>query len=175
MTTQLKKLVLAAVLLAVAFVLPFLTGQIPKIGSMLSPMHIPVLICGFVCGRPYGMGIGFIAPLLRSLTLGMPPMAAALAMAPELAVYGLMTGLLYRYLPKKIPYLYVALVGSMLAGRIVWELVQYMLAGIRHTSFTFEAFLAGAFVEAVPGIICHIVLVPVVVLALKKAKLMPNE
>lgn len=175
MTTQLKKLVLAAVLLAVAFVLPFLTGQIPKIGSMLSPMHIPVLICGFVCGWPYGMGIGFIAPLLRSLTLGMPPMAAALAMAPELAVYGLMTGLLYRYLPKKIPYLYVALVGSMLAGRIVWGLVQYMLAGIRHTSFTFEAFLAGAFVEAVPGIICHIVLVPVVVLALKKAKLMPNE
>ena len=101
-----KKLVLnvslSGMFLALAYVLPFLTGQIPEIGSMLCPMHIPVLLCGFVCGAPYGLVVGFIAPMLRSLTLGMPPLfSTATAMAFELAVYGLVAGLLYKALPKR--------------------------------------------------------------------------
>ena len=68
-----KKMILAALFLALCYLLPFLTGQIPEIGSMLLPMHLPVLLCGFVCGWPYGLGVGFAAPLLRSVTLGMPP------------------------------------------------------------------------------------------------------
>ncbi len=97
-----KKLVLAALFLALAYLLPFLTGRIPEIGSMLLPMHLPVLICGFVCGWPYGLAVGFVAPLLRSFTLGMPPFfPTAVAMAFELAAYGAITGICYKKLPKE--------------------------------------------------------------------------
>ena len=175
MHNQIKRLVLSAVLLALGLVLPFLTGQIPEIGSMLSPLHIPVLICGFVCGWHYGMEVGIILPIMRSLIFTMPPMMAAIPMAFEMAIYGLLTGLMYRFLPKKMPYLYVSLVVSMLAGRVVWGAARYVIAGLNNTSFTFSAFLAGAFTEAIPGIICHLILVPLVVVALRKANLMPNE
>lgn len=77
-------------------VLPFFTAQIPSIGSMLLPMHIPVLICGFVCGGPYGLLVGAIVPLLRSVMFGMPPMLVAIPMAFELAAYGFMTGFLIK-------------------------------------------------------------------------------
>ena len=92
---------LSAMFLALAFVMPFLTGQVPQIGSMLCPMHIPVILCGFICGAPWGLAVGAAAPLLRSLILGMPPFfPTAVSMVFELAVYGFMSGLLYRVLPK---------------------------------------------------------------------------
>ena len=90
-----KKLVYSALFLALALVLPFLTGQIQTFGQMLAPMHLPVLLCGFVCGPVWGLAVGAVAPLLRSLLFGMPPMfPTAVAMAFELAAYGLFTGLL---------------------------------------------------------------------------------
>lgn len=171
-----KKLVYSAICLALALVLPFLTGQIPQIGNLLSPMHIPVLLCGFLCGWPWGLVVGFIAPLLRSVAFGMPPLfPTATAMAFELAAYGALTGLLYAKLPKKPVYVYVALILSMLAGRAVWGLVTFALMGFSTTAFPFSAFVAGAFTNAIPGIILHIVLIPVIVLALRKAKLTLNE
>ena len=97
-----KKLVYSALCLALCMVLPFLTGQIPEIGSALSPMHIPVLLCGFICGGPWGMVVGLTAPLLRFALFGMPPLfPTGLAMAFELAAYGLFSGLLYKWLPKR--------------------------------------------------------------------------
>ena len=99
---QVRKLTYAALYLAIAMVLPFVTGQIPEIGSMLCPMHLPVLLCGFMCGAPWGLAVGFISPLLRSVVFGMPPMyPTAVAMAFEMAVYGGLAGLLYRLLPRK--------------------------------------------------------------------------
>ena len=176
MNKKTLKLVYAAVCLALALVLPFLTGQIPQFGQMLSPMHIPVFLCGFLCGWPWGLAVGAIAPILRSLLFGMPPMfPAAAAMAFELATYGAVSGILYKLLPKKNAYLYVTLVIAMLCGRAVWGVARLVFAGIQGTQFTFAAFLAGAFTSAWPGIILHIVLVPVIVMALKKAKLVPND
>ena len=97
---QIRRMVFAALCLALALVLPFLTGQIPQVGSALCPMHIPVLLCGFLCGWPWGLAVGFIAPLLRSVIFGMPPMVpAAVAMAFELATYGAVAGFLYRKFP----------------------------------------------------------------------------
>ena len=91
-SVQIRKLTYSALYLAIALVLPFLTGQIPEIGSMLCPMHIPALLCGFVCGWPWGLAVGFVSPLLRSLLFGMPTAYTAVAMAFELAAYGAVSG-----------------------------------------------------------------------------------
>ena len=140
---RLLRLILAAFFLALAFVLPFLTGQIPEIGSMLSPMHIPVLLCGFICGWPWGLVIGFIAPMLRSLTLGMPPLfPTAVCMAFELAAYGAISGLMHKILPRKKPYIYCSLLTAMIVGRLVWGAAMYVFMGIKGGGFTFAAFLA---------------------------------
>jgi thiamine transporter ThiT len=141
---KVRRLTYAAICLALALVLPFLTGQIPQIGAMLSPMHIPVLLCGFMCGWPWGLAVGFIAPLLRSVLFGMPALfPAAVAMAFELAVYGGMSGLLYRLLPRKPWAVYAALIIAMIAGRVVWGAVRLVLAGLSGTSFTWALFIAG--------------------------------
>lgn len=123
-----RTLTLAAMCLALAIVLPFLTMQIPQIGQALSPMHIPALLCGFICGPFWGVAVGFVAPLLRHLMFGMPPLMTAIAMAFELAAYGFFAGLFYKILPKKIPYIYVSLVGAMIVGRIVWGIVKFFIS-----------------------------------------------
>lgn len=173
---QIRKLTYAALFLALALVLPFLTGQIPQIGSALSPMHIPVLLCGFLVGWPWGLAVGFIAPLLRSVIFGMPVMVpGAVAMAFELAVYGLVSGILYHLLPKKKWSIYVTLIVAMLAGRVVWGIARLIIAGLSGNSFTWALFLAGAFTNAVPGIILHIILIPVIVMVLERAGLSLNK
>lgn len=164
-----KNLVLGAVFMAIALLLPFLTLQIPAIGSMLLPMHIPVLLCGYFCGWQYGLTVGAVAPLLRSALLGMPPMfPIAVAMAFELAVYGLMTGLLYKRFPKKIGYVYAVLLISMVAGRVVWGAVSYVFYGFGDTAFSWEMFMGGAFLKALPGIALQLILIPILVMALEK-------
>ena len=169
-----RKLVLAAVCVALGLVLPLLTGQIPEIGSKLCPMHIPILLCGFLCGWQYGLVAGFITPLLRSVIFSMPPMIpTALAMAFELAAYGCFAGLLNRLFPRKPAYVYVSLVLAMLLGRIVWGLASWAIYALfTEKTFTLDMFFAGAFVNAVPGIILHIVLIPPIVLALRRAGIM---
>jgi len=174
--SNLIRLIFSALFLAIALVLPFLTGQIPQIGSMLSPMHIPVLLCGFLCGWPWGLAVGFIAPLFRSLLFGMPPMIpGAVAMAFELAVYGGVSGYLRRKLPRTKPAIYAVLIISMIAGRLVWGAARVILAGLSGSSFTWAAFLAGAVTNAVPGIILHLALIPILVMALERAGLSLNK
>ncbi len=173
---NLVNLALSAMFLAFAFVMPFLTGQIQQIGNMLCPMHIPVILCGFICGGPWGLLVGFIAPLLRSLILGMPPMyPVAFAMAIELAVYGLMSGILYRIFPKKNGYIYCSLIISMLVGRLAWGAVQFICMGFDASKFGFAAFWAGAVTNAVPGIILQILLIPVVIMILEKTKIIGKK
>lgn len=173
---QTKKLVVSAFFMALGIVLPFLTGQIQQIGNMLLPMHIPVLLCGFICGWQYGLAVGFVLPLLRSILFGMPPiMPTAAAMAVELAVYGLVTGLLYRKLPKKTPYLYVSLLCAMAAGRIAWGLVGIPLYGMAGKGFSAQIFLSGAFLNAIPGIVLQIMLIPVIMMALTRAGVLQDE
>ena len=166
-----RQLVLAALFLALAFVLPLLTGQLQQVGSMLCPMHFPVLLCGFVLGGPWGLAVGFVAPLLRSVLFGMPPMfPIAISMAFELAAYGVVSGLVWRKVKHTLPMMYAALVTAMVAGRLVWGAVRFVLAGLTGSSFPFSAFLSGALLTAVPGIIAQLVLIPLILVALQKAK-----
>lgn len=167
---DIKKLTLSAMFLALAFVIPFLTGQIPQIGSMLCPMHIPVLLCGFFCGAPWGLAVGFIAPILRSFVLGMPPMfPTAICMAFELAAYGFIAGILHNKLPKKKAYVYVSLLGAMVIGRLVWGMAMLVCMGFDVSKFGLAAFVSGAITTAIPGILLQFVLIPVLVIALEKA------
>lgn len=156
---------LSALFIGIAYVLPFLTGQIPQIGSMLCPMHIPVLLCGFICGWKYGIIVGLVSPLLRSLTLSMPPLfPSALCMSLELAVYGFISGLVYNLLPKKTIYIYVSLIIAMLCGRIVWGIGMFSFLGFNIQKFGLASFWTAAFVNAIPGIIIQIVFIPLIIL-----------
>ena len=172
---RIRRLTYAALYLAIAMVLPFVTGQIPEIGSALCPMHIPALLCGFMCGWPWGMAVGFIAPLLRSVVFGMPALfPGAVAMAFELAVYGGLAGFLRRRLPRKKGVAYAVLLISMIAGRVMWGAVRVVLAGLSGSSFTWALFLAGAITNAIPGIILQLVLIPLLVVAMERAGLSLN-
>ena len=145
-SVQIRKLTYSALYLAIALVLPFLTGQIPEIGSMLCPMHIPALLCGFVCGWPWF----------------------------ELAAYGAVSGILYRIFPRRNWSVYVTLIAAMIVGRLVWDGVQFVMAGLQHTVFDRSLFLAGAVTNALPGILVQIILIPILVITMEKAKLTLN-
>lgn len=170
-----KKLTISSMLFALGLVLPFLTGQIPQIGSMLLPMHIPVFLCGLICGGKYGGLVGLLVPVVRSALFGMPPMyPTAAAMAFELATYGAVAGFVYfrkGYFCMKS--LYKAMLIAMVAGRVVWAAAMTVLMGINGGAFTMEMFLAGALLNAIPGIAVQLVLIPALMLALGKTKLIP--
>lgn len=172
-----QKIVFSAFFLALALALPFLTGQIPQIGNMLSPMHFPVLLCGFICGWPYGLAVGFIAPLLRFMVFGMPPIfPTGISMAFELAVYGAVSGFIFSKAKQHgIATIYTALISAMVAGRVVWGAVRFILAQLFGMNFSFSMFLSGAFITALPGIICQLVLIPLIVVAIERGNLLPQS
>ena len=131
-----RNVVLAALFLALAFVLPMVTGHLPQVGNMLCPMHFPILLCGFVLGGPWGLAVGFAAPLLRSVLFGMPPMfPIAISMAFELAAYGAVSGWLYRRVKHTLPMTYATLAAAMVAGRLVWGAVRFVLIKCCSTIF----------------------------------------
>lgn len=164
-----KKMVLAAFFIALGLVLPFLTGQLKQVGSMLLPMHLPILLCGFVCGPAYGLIAGFITPLLRSVLFSMPPIYQAIAMAFELAVYGLVVGFMNRLLAKRgLGGIYASLLTAMVLGRVVWGIVRYVQTMGSGDAFTASMFLSGAVLTAIPGILLQLVLIPIIVSYLKK-------
>lgn len=170
------KLVLSAMFLALGIVLPQIVKAIPiqNVGSVLLPMHIPVLLCGFVCGCQYGFIVGALTPILCSTFFSMPPLfPTAVSMAFELATYGFVAGILYVLLNKsvrnKLLSIYITLIASMIAGRIVMGIVNTIL--LAKGKYGFDAFIAGAFVTALPGIIIQLIVIPVILVAFRKAKL----
>lgn len=168
-------LVLAAMFMALGLILPFFTGQIPQIGNMMLPMHLPVLLCGLVCGWQYGGAVGFILPLFRFMLFGMPPiMPTGIAMAFELATYGAVVGFLYaRSRWQCVIALYRCLIIAMVAGRVVWATARVVLMGVAKEPFTWELFLSGALITAVPGIILQLVAIPAIMVAMDRTGLVP--
>lgn len=174
----LYSLLVTAILLAVGIVLPFLTGNVQVLGQAISPLHIPVLICGLTCGWYWGMGLGIVLPLLRSVLFGMPPLVpVAIPMAFEMAAYGALCGLLYPMLCKKMSKtcwaMLIAMVIAMLAGRLVGGAAKAVVMGIQGNAYTFPAFVTAYFVNTAVGAVIHLIVVPLVVTALEKARLSP--
>lgn len=160
-----RNMVLSAMFLALSFVLPFFTGQIQQIGSMLLPMHIPIILCSLFCSKQYGFLVGLIAPVMRSLIFHMPPMyPTAIAMSVKLAVMGFLVGFIYERMKKRnITSLYISLISSILISRIFWAVAMCILLGTGEDGFTISMFFTMAFVKAFPGIILQLVLVPAII------------
>jgi len=169
--TKTKRLIFAGLCVALGVVLPVAFHSIANAGSILLPMHIPVLLCGLVCGWPFGLACGALTPLLSSLFTGMPPAAMLPSMIAELAVYGLVSGLLMQKIKtgKLLLDLYLSLIAAMLAGRLVFGLLNALI--FRAGSFSLPLWLTASFVTALPGIIIQLIVLPVLVLALQKTKL----
>jgi len=172
---KLKKVVLSAMFLSIGLVLPFFTGQIKQVGNMLLPMHIPVFLCGLICGWQYGLLVGIVMPIVRSFAFGMPHMYPnAIAMAFELAGYGFFSGFLYSHSKYKcIKALYKCILAAMVGGRLIWGVAEVILLGLGGSVFTFGMFMSGAILKSVPGIILQLVIIPVIMVSLKKAKMVP--
>lgn len=162
---------------AVGFLLPFVTGNIPTVGRYLCPMHIPVFLCGLICGKKYGLAVGFLTPMLRSLIIHMPSLYPnALGMAFELAAYGFFVGLIYEHFKKKnVGAVYGALIPSMLLGRLVWGVARTVMLGLsgpETASFSFSYFITSGFLEALPGLLLQLILIPAIMAGLRRAKLL---
>ena len=162
---SLNKLILSALFMALGIVLPFFTAQLKTLGSALLPMHFPVMICGFICGPQYGVTVGFILPLLRGALFGMPPLYPnAVWQAFELGTYGFAAGFMYMRLGQgKLWKIYVSMIAAMISGRVVWGIVKAIILGFAGQSFTVQMFIAGGILNAIPGIVLQLVLIPPVV------------
>ncbi len=166
--SPIKKMIVTAFFIALGVLLPLAFHSIPNAGSVFLPIHIPILFCGIVCSFPYGLACGVITPLLSSLLTGMPSVAYLPRMLCELAVYGLITSLLMRYIRMKNLYakVYIVLIGAMLAGRVMYGIASalYFAGG----EYSMQIWITAAFVTALPGIIIQIVLIPALTFALQK-------
>ena len=170
-----KNLVTAAMCVALGIILPMAFHTIQNAGSIFLPMHIPVLICGLACGWQYGLLCGVLTPRLSSLLTGMPPAAILPAMLCELAVYGLLTGICMHFIHtgKQITNIYLSLLLAMLGGRVISGILKAFIFNVGQ--YSLEIFMTSSFLTCIPGIVIQIAFVPVVVLALQKAKILSLE
>lgn len=168
-SAKISKITLAALFIALALVLPIFTGQIPQIGKMLCPMHIPVILAGFLCGPWYGLAVGIISPLLRFVLFGMPTiMPTGIIMSIELATYGFVVGILYKMLPHRRSSVYISLITAMIIGRIIWGIMHVLFFQLGNYEFSWAMFIAGGFTNSLPGIIAQIILIPLVIFRIEK-------
>lgn len=169
-----KRLVMAAVCVALCVVLPIAFHAIPNAGQVVLPMHIPVLLCGLICSWPYGFLCGLLGPLLSSLITGMPPAAMLPSMMVECGVYGLVAGLMLKFVRTKSTYadLYISQITAMILGRVVAGIAKALFFAPGTPAF---AWVTTSLVQGIPGIVLQLVLLPTLVFALIKAKILPKR
>jgi len=166
-----KKMVIAALFIALGIVLPIAFHSVPNAGRIFLPMHIPILLCGIICGLPYSLICGIVTPLLSSMLTGMPPAAFLPSMICELAAYGTVSSLLMRYAPVNKIYAktYISLIGAMIFGRVFYGILNALVFSVG--SYSMQIWVTAAFVTALPGVIIQIVIIPAIVAVLQKARL----
>ena len=174
-TLVLKRSAVTAISIALCIVLPLAFHMIPQGGKIFLPMHIPVLLCGLICGAPYGFLCGLVGPVLSSILTGMPPAGMLPSMTIELACYGLVAGLMIRFIKtdKRFLNLYSSLIIAMVLGRVVNGLVHAFIFSVGE--YSIKMWLTASFVTSLPGIVIQLAIIPAIVFALEKAKLMPEQ
>ena len=170
-----KKSIITAICIALCVILPQAFHAIPNAGSIYSPIHIPILLCGLICGWQYGLLSGIAGVGLSHLITGMPPISHLPGMLVECAVYGLICGLMMKLVKTKNTYadLYISLVTAMLAGRIISGAAKALIFAAGE--YSLSAWATSYFVTGLPAIIIQLVLIPTIVFALMKANLIPKR
>ena len=168
MMNKTKNFTLTAMCLALGVILPQAFHMIPNAGNIFLPMHIPVLICGFICGPFYGLTVGIITPYLSHIIFSMPPAMMLGQMIVELGVYGLCTGLLNQIITinNELLKYYLVLIISMVVGRITYGICNALL--FKAGNYSLSIWLSAAFIKGLPGIIIQLVLIPTIVKTIKK-------
>lgn len=172
--SSIKRLTLTALCIALCVVLPMAFHIIPNAGSVLLPMHIPVLLCGLICGWQYGLLCGVLGPLVSSVLTSMPPAAVLPGMMVECGMYGCVGGLMMDHVRTGSLYadLYISLPTAMLAGRVLSGIAKAMILA---PGTSFAAWAAASFVTALPGISVQLILIPSLIVALTRAGLIPSR
>ncbi len=173
---SIRQICITGICIALCYVFP-LAFHAVGLGKALLPMHVPVLLCGMLCGGVYGMICGIAGPVLSSALTGMPSPAALVSMAPELAVYGLASGIAYRLVQTKHPIadLYISLIGAMVLGRIVKALIHALFYLGSASGPSLLSWVGSDLAGTVPGIICHLVIIPALIVALERTGIVPRR
>lgn len=170
---KIKEIAIASLLLSIGLILPFITGNIPTIGVMLSPMHFPIIISGFILGPAYGALLGVLTPLIRSVLFSLPKMPNCIFMAFELMSYGFISGYIFQKIfKKKYTYknIYISQICSMIIGRIVYGVIKliafkYILG---FGAYSINLWLTDVVLMSIPGIIAQLIIIPVLIYTLNK-------
>ncbi len=171
--TYVKKAIITAACITLCIVLPMAFHSIPNAGSIYCPMHIPVLLCGLICGWPFGLLCGLAGPFLSSVFTGMPPVAILPIMMIELATYGIVTGMMMKVVHTQKVYgdLYIGLVIALMTGRIVAGLMRALI--FASGEYSIAIWVTTYFITAWPALIIQLAFIPMIVFALEKAQLIP--
>lgn len=174
--SSVKKATITSVCIALCAILP-LAFHALGLGGAFSPMHLPVFLCGLVCGWPYGLFCGIAGPVISSLATSMPATTQLIYFIPELAVYGLVSGLIFGKLRTGKLYLdlYLALLPAMLLGRIVGGAAQMLFYLATARGYSLALWAGGYLVGTLPGIGVQLVLLPLLYTVLEKSKLIPER
>ena len=173
--SNVKKSIVTAMFIALCVVLPMAFHAILGAGPVFLPMHIPVLLAGLICGWPFGLLTGIIGPVLSHLITGMPPPPMVPIMTIELGVYGLVAGLMMKFIRTKKIYLdlYISLITAMLIGRVIAGISMALI--FFSGTYSIAIWTTTYFVTSLPGVLIQIVVVPSIVFALEAAKLIPKR
>ncbi len=173
--SNVKKSIITAVCIALCYVIPLMFHGIQNAGNIFCPMHIPVFICGLICGWQYGLLCGIAGPALSSALSSMPPVAILPSMMVELAAYGTAAGLMMKLVRTKSTYadLYISLIVAIVCGRVLAGLAKALI--FARGSYSMSAWIAGSVVTSWPGTVIQLVFIPTIVFALMKSHLIPER
>ncbi|HHZ03304.1 MAG TPA: ECF transporter S component [Tissierellia bacterium] len=160
-----KELILSGLLLAIGIILPMIFHIFGMTGPIALPMHIPVLIGGFLLPPQLALALGIITPIMSGLLTGMPVMfPMAIIMAVELGIYGFTASMAVRkFKLSPIP----SLILSMIAGRIAAGLTVAVLVQLFGVKMNPVMYVKTAIVTGLPGIIIQLIFIPSLVYAIK--------
>lgn len=168
-----KKAVITLGFVMLSVLLPQIFHVFGMNGQIFLPMHIPVLLAGFLLGPIYGFLAGAISPIISTALTGMP---AEFPMMPimifELGTYGLVSGLLNKY--TKLPS-FASLVIAMITGRISYAISYGMIKTFMLPTISSNISVQSAFIAGIPGIVIQLIIISIILIIVKKERSKNDE